>query len=353
MSKRKRGPRKKQPPKPFRDLLKKAKAERELQAALEEESDDEILSSVESDHYSEEFREPKRWQALEEELSTLQTQLDEDEREVTWSPSPEREADVMDAQPSFEENDEAPEAVEEEDESIVEDHDGADSPMQPFGDYCIVICRLSSPKYEPQKSGMNLQQRREAHNQRRRDEGIELGRRLGANCPTPIMFREIFATCHERGCMERTSWSATAEPSSMVMDIRGWFRRPIMQGQKVTVLVRAVDGVTCHDNSFKSFLEMMKAAGVVAQLIFQYNKVYDQIRPLHLRNFKGLGGTADFMAADFLAHLDGTQNHPAVARILQIWQQIEQEKSEQLGIQDRNGLLAADAAGPIQGNHAR
>src|SRR4051812_11068208 len=83
MSIRKRGKRRKQPPKPLRDLIKKARADRALQAALHEDNDDEVLSSIESDQNEADFGEPKEWRALEEEMYSLQ--FDEDEGEVSWS----------------------------------------------------------------------------------------------------------------------------------------------------------------------------------------------------------------------------------------------------------------------------
>jgi hypothetical protein len=90
---RKRGIRKKQPGKRHRDLIKEANAARALQASLQEETEDEILSSVESEISKGEDREPECWQSLEEELRDLQDEeehnLQDEMREVTWSPSPE------------------------------------------------------------------------------------------------------------------------------------------------------------------------------------------------------------------------------------------------------------------------
>jgi len=371
---RKRGPRKPQLPKPLRDLLKRARVEQTRKAAQEDTEEEEVLSSIESDYNDEESRKPKSWQALEEELNTLQAEESEDEREVSWSISPEPTLNgagecfsslpsllsslvtlltCLDVRFPLNEVDDAQQHVEEEDEQIVEADD--DSSVQPFGDRCIVICRLSSSKMEPKSASLITNaQRQEAHRERRREEGRELARRLASNCPTPVVFSEVFATCHKRRGTERTNWQATVPPiSAMVTDIGGWFKRPCMRGSKVTVLIRAVDGITLYSADFKSFLLLLKAQGVIAQLIFQYNKVYNEIRPLRLRNFRGLGGTADFMAADFLAHLDGTRDDPAVARILEIWQHVDQDKTDQAGIQDRNGLLPADAVGPIDGNAAR
>jgi hypothetical protein len=244
--------------------------------------------------------------------------------------------------------DNAQELVEEEDEQIVEDDD--DSPVQPFGDRCIVICRLSSNKMEPADEKLITNaQRHEALKERRRREGRTLAARLVRNCPTPVTFTEVFSTCYKRRTSEATDWQATIRPiSTMVTEIRDWFRRPVMRGSKATVLIRAVDGLTCIKEDMKKFLLMIKSAKVTAQIIFQYNRVYDDIRPLRLRNFKGLGGTADFMAADFLAHLEGTKVDPEADRILEIWQHIATAKSNQQGIQDRNEVLRPDALEPIE-----
>jgi hypothetical protein len=342
--KRKRGSRKMALPSRLRQLDKQAKSARKQEAAQEEDtSDEEVLSSTESVYGEDGHRELETWRGLEAEFNARQTLNDEDEREVTWSPSPEPDQ----AQFPVEENDQ--------DGSVVEDDDDVDSPVQPFGDYCIVICRLSSQKEEPATASLTtVPQRQEAHRARRREEGVELGRRLAANCPAPVTFREIFATCHKRRSAEYSDWNSTVRrPSIVVTEIRDWFSRPQMLGSKVTVLIRAVDGLTTHPRGMKTFLQLLRSLGVVAQIIFQYNKVYQSIRPLHLRNFRGLGGTVDIMAADFLAHLEGTKLDPAVARIVEIWSQVEDDKSGSLGIQDRNGLLPADADGPIQGDSAR
>jgi hypothetical protein len=132
----------------------------------------------------------------------------------------------------------------------------------------------------------------------------------------------------------------------MEKDIGGWFRGPNMRGKKVTVLIRGISGVTCDVGSFQSFLEMIKQSGVKAQLIFQYNKIFDAIDPHCLRNFKGLGGTVDIMAADFLEHLETRQNIPLVARILEIWKDVTTNTGNQQGIQDRNLLLSHHATEP-------
>jgi hypothetical protein len=87
-NKRKRGPRKPQVPKPLRVALKRAKAERERAAAQEDTEEDDVLSSMESDDGGEASHVPEGWQALEDEMNSHQAEI-EDEREVSWSPSPE------------------------------------------------------------------------------------------------------------------------------------------------------------------------------------------------------------------------------------------------------------------------
>lgn len=357
MSKRKRGNRKKQPGKRHRDRVKKAKREaEELQTSLQEETEDKASpNDAESEISEDEAHEPQSGQRFDEELRFLH----DDERGVTWSPSPERR--LRDADPQIEDDEReatsspSPEPGSDDAESQVSDDEQDEGiAVQPTGELCIVICRLSSNKMEPKTSVLTTtESRREAHYERRRVEGRELARRLSANCPVPFTFRRVFATCHKRQATISTNWQAQHEPrSAMEKDIGGWFRGPNMRGKRVSVLIRGLDGVTCDVDSFSSFLEMIRLSGVHAQLIFQWNKIFPEIDPNCLRNFQGLGGTVDIMAADFHAHLEGTQNIPLVARMITIWRAVTTNKGNQEGLQDRNKLLQPTAMRPFNGGRA-
>jgi hypothetical protein len=224
-------------------------------------------------------------------------------------------------------------------------------PVQPFGEFCVVICRLSSLKpiaeSKNAKVKRTVQQRKEDMKARRIQEGYTLADRLATNCPTPVQFRGVHSVVGVRHSNDRTIWtkSETAAPG-FVKDIRRVFRSAALKDQKVTILIRSVDGVHTDPPSFQSFLEMVRDCGIEAQLIFQYNKICDEIRPLTIRNFKGLGGTADFMAADFLAHLQGRRLSDDVARIVTIWDNVANGKADSQGIQDRNALPPADLLKP-------
>lgn len=62
----------------------------------------------------------------------------------------------------------------------------------PYYPALFVLNPAESRRYEPTSKVLNTrQEQRDAYNQRRIDEGKELGRRLEANCPTPFTFREI------------------------------------------------------------------------------------------------------------------------------------------------------------------
>jgi hypothetical protein len=102
-------------------------------------------------------------------------------------------------------------------------------------------------------------------------------------------------------------------------------------------------GITTNPASFKSFLEMIDSFGVTAQLIFQWNKVCDEIRPIILTPFLGLGGLAEFSSEDFLDHMNGNTVLPAVGRIIEIFEFVGRGKELQQGVQDRNGLMDEDA----------
>ncbi|KAH7379355.1 hypothetical protein DE146DRAFT_761544 [Phaeosphaeria sp. MPI-PUGE-AT-0046c] len=213
-------------------------------------------------------------------------------------------------------------------------------PVQPYGDYCFVLCRLSSMKKVPDKT-LSDAQRTQAYKQRRIDEGLTLADRLAANCPTPVTFAEKWSYCGVRHSADITDWSKRPSSSSAwVNDIRGYLLK--CRNKKVTILIRAVDGLTTNHTALQSFAKWLKVNKISAQLIFQWNKVCDEIRPTPLRNFKGLGGTADFMAADILAHMEKTALLPEVQRLLDILVAVESSKGVQQGIQDRNALPHAN-----------
>ncbi|KAL6705648.1 hypothetical protein ACN47E_006595 [Coniothyrium glycines] len=220
-------------------------------------------------------------------------------------------------------------------------------PVQPTGTHCLVICRLSSQQLEPATSGSTLKQRVQAHNNRRVTEGLILAQRLAQNCPAPVTFSSVESICVSWHSDVNTDWTkGERAASAYVKTIRGWFERPQIRGSKVTVLVRAIDGITTSARAWKSFLEMVERNEVDAQLIFQYNKVCDEIRPLELRNFMGLGGTCHIQASDFLDHVNGKKTIPGAQRILDIWYHVGGRKALSQGIQYRNRLPRADLAAP-------
>jgi hypothetical protein len=221
------------------------------------------------------------------------------------------------------------------------------STVQPYGDYVVVLCRLSSEKYE---EGWPRTQRRQAvaaHFARRVREGVELARRLAINCPRPYQFTTIQSHCRNRHSWEDTNWQKRDSASSMyVREVRDMFKA--VENQKVTILVRAIDGITTNIDSLEGFCEFVVSCGITAQLIFQFNKVCDEIRPKVLRPCKGLGSTTDIMLADLLDHLkegsdQGSLRYNAdAARIVEVLKYVQKHKSNQQGIQDRNTLPRAD-----------
>jgi hypothetical protein len=219
---------------------------------------------------------------------------------------------------------------------------GVLTPVQPYGDYCLVLCRLSSAGQAPDPSGSKTAaQRAKLYIQRREAEGFTLAERLASNCPTPVQFSDVQSYCGVRRSGDTTDWSKkSTSASAFVNDIRAKIR--LARNQKLTILFRSIDGLTTNHKAFKSFLRFVKSCNIDAQLIFQWVKVCDSIRPTVLRNFRGIGGTADFMAADFLAHMEGTRELPEVQRILDILDDVEDFKGLQQGIQDRNALPRAD-----------
>jgi hypothetical protein len=87
----------------------------------------------------------------------------------------------------------------------------ARSPVQPFGDYFIVVCRLSSEKKAPDPSGKKTTRERvQENNLRREEEGMILATHLASNCPTPVEFEEVWSYCGIRHSSHTTDWAKPA-----------------------------------------------------------------------------------------------------------------------------------------------
>ncbi|KAI4642166.1 hypothetical protein J4E93_007310 [Alternaria ventricosa] len=192
-------------------------------------------------------------------------------RQVTWSLSPSETGRFLPSDSPSEEGDET---------------------FQPTGDYCLVICRQSSQKQEPDPTGRSE---------------------------------------------TKLNWfKKETSASEWVKSIRGWFRNH--SDSHVTLLIRSVDGLTTNHDTFLSFLEMVDHFGVTAELVFQMNKVCDEIRPTTLLPFPGLGSLAEFSSRDVLDHMKGNVFLPEVERLLDIIVFIGKSKALSQGNQDRNEL---------------
>ncbi|KAF9701266.1 hypothetical protein EKO04_001134 [Ascochyta lentis] len=334
---RKRGPRK------GPSLPSEMRVEKKLYGRLP--SKEEI-----EERYQRNGGESESWQTLEKELSELQRDTEEiersvtDERSASRTPVPEPDANIADH-----------DSDEEVEWSSSDDEDDSITPKRPFGDYCICICRISGNKYvsvENAPKGATQADRRLLYNDQRTAEGRLLARRLAANSPGPFQFQEIMATCHKRQSFDPIDFRTNKVRSAMGKDLRAWFLRPTMRGKKVTVLIRAIDGLTIMGDTMKNFLVMIKEAGVQAEIVFQYCKVFAEIRPNRLQNSRGLGAIARIMATDFLDHLENKRHNHDAVRILEIWAWVYSQKQDGQGIQDRNKVLPENASGPILGNAA-
>lgn len=118
-------------------------------------------------------------------------------------------------------------------------------------------------------------------------------------------------------------------------------RCELRSDENLAILIRAVDGLTSDKDSFKLFLKVTQNTSNEALIIFQFNKVCDDIRPHNLRDFEGLIGTADFMADEFMECLDGKRIDVNVQRILDIWEGAWMDKSNAQDIQDRNTTVGS------------
>ncbi|KAL6162089.1 hypothetical protein ACJQWK_11852 [Exserohilum turcicum] len=143
--------------------------------------------------------------------------------------------------------------------------------MQPTGEACLVICRISSPKYTPD-NGRNLTKavRYQEYMNLRVQEGYEIARRLARNCPRPVRFSTVWSTCFEQKSYKWTNWHEVVRPSAMVHDIRSRIQQ--IGEKKITIVIRAIDGLTCIEEDFGGFLTMVINEGKDAQIVFQMEK---------------------------------------------------------------------------------
>ena len=202
------------------------------------------------------------------------------------------------------------------------------------------------PKGEAPK-GATVSDRRNLYDDGRRSEGIELLRRYEANAEPPFRFTETEATCHKRQSFEPTDFDNNKVRNQMGKDLRAYFRRK--SGKKVVVIIRAIDGLTVEKNTMRKFCTMIESFRVRAKLVIQYNKVFKEIRPYGLENYKGLGGIVCFKPRHFLSHVNGTKRTTKIRKILKIWNWLGSSKVRGQGIQDRNSLLPANAMAPLDG----
>lgn len=209
-------------------------------------------------------------------------------------------------------------------ESELQDDDT--EPMQPIGEDWLIICRVSSDK---------------GGEARRVREGIQIGERLRDNCREPDIVRSVNLSSMQ--VQRRSSDPSSFEkvkPNKLVKKLKPWFLA--RRGKTVTVIFRGVDGFTTNEETMLDFCLWLKKYRIKAQLIFTWNKVCEEIRPSTLRPCKGVGGTADFMASDILAHLKKKRKDDEFERILQIWALLNANKAKAQGLQDRNELPDKD-----------
>ncbi|EOA86225.1 uncharacterized protein SETTUDRAFT_28618 [Exserohilum turcica Et28A] len=101
-------------------------------------------------------------------------------------------------------------------------------------------------------------------------EGYEIARRLARNCPRPVRFSTVWSTCFEQKSYKWTNWHEVVRPSAMVHDIRSRIQQ--IGEKKITIVIRAIDGLTCIEEDFGGFLTMVINEGKDAQIVFQMEK---------------------------------------------------------------------------------
>jgi hypothetical protein len=137
---------------------------------------------------------------------------------------------------------------------------GADAQMvQPIGNHCLVICRLSSNKGITSKKGETggrVQVGQDTNLDRRRAEGRTIGQRLCNNAPTPFQFATIEATCHKQLSNHYLDWSGEKRNQAGMVSAHQAFLKLLPAGSEVTICIRSLDGLTTNIDSLWTFVQL-------------------------------------------------------------------------------------------------
>lgn len=110
----------------------------------------------------------------------------------------------------------------------------------------------------------------------------------------------------------------------MATELHEFFTETIPPGTHTTVLIRLINGISTRPKSVESFIRLVLTRASSADLVFQYNDVFDAIRPNKLYPYRGMGSLAVFDALTMLDHLAGIHPDADTARIVEIWDYLEQ-----------------------------
>ena len=231
--------------------------------------------------------------------------------------------------------------------------ESVDEKIQPIGELCLIICRMSSNKGRTSKKSKNGRSRvqvdQDGYKERRKLEGRRIGDRLCNNAPAPFQFAFLKGTCHKQLSNHYLDWVHDKRGmSQMIVEIKQFFNR-LAPKSKVTICIRSLDGLTTNIDSFWTFVRyVVKTKELDAKFIWQLSLYTPRLHHRRMRPFLGLGLVIAFTGKELRDyHRHGIDNeHGDVKNMVKvIWRQGKSKAATNRGLQDRNQLPDANMLG--------
>jgi hypothetical protein len=223
--------------------------------------------------------------------------------------------------------------------------------VQPIGRHCIVIGRISSNKgltSTKLANGNKIQHDQAGNMKKRREEGLTLGKRLGQNAPTPILWETLESTFHKQQSCVGLEWRKDKKgQATMVTDIKAFFHK-IPKGAEVTVLLRCLDGLVVHRSSFNQFVRfIVDDCGLKLLLVFQIYKFNKALYHSRMVSYLGLGSVIAFTGNELRQYTKSGEDPTGETRMLYkcLKRMKNLKKWTNIGLQNRNTLPPADMYG--------
>jgi hypothetical protein len=192
-----------------------------------------------------------------------------------------------------------------------------------------------------------------------RKDTLELLHRIEVATKYRFEFKDAFAAKRQGG-LNTISESAIKDNIGLFDAVRGFLigvaerhivrklQCPDIGPANALILSRAIDGLPTNLMSMQSLCKIAyETYGIRLLILWQFNKVFETIRPYRMHDFKGLGGVADIEASWLLRWIKRERgfDDAQAERLAAVWEIIAETKGGTnknagggRGIQDRNRI---------------